>query len=54
MFKNWKTTFAGFGAGALNLFAQGVNWKTVLFSTGLAVFGALAKDNNVTGGTVQQ
>jgi hypothetical protein len=48
MFNNWKTTLAGFGAGALNMFANGTNWKQILFSTGLAVIGWLAKDFNVT------
>lgn len=54
MFKNWKTTLAGFGAGALNLFANGANWKQVLVSAGLAFLGAFAKDHNVSGGSVQQ
>ncbi len=52
--KNWKTTLFGFGAGALNMFANGTNWKQVLLSVGLAFLGTMAKDHNVTGGTVQQ
>lgn len=54
MFKNWKTTLAGMGAGALNLVANGVNLKQIGFSLLLAAIGAVAKDLNVTGGTVQQ
>lgn len=41
---NWKTTLAGFAAGALNLFAQGVNWKQILVSIGLTALGTLAQD----------
>lgn len=52
--KNWKTTLFGFGSGALNLLANGTNWKQVLLSVGLAVLGTFAKDSNVTGGTVSQ
>jgi hypothetical protein len=52
--KNWKTSLFGLGAGALNLFANGVNWKQVLMSAAVAAVGLFAKDNNVTGGTVQQ
>ncbi len=48
MFKNWKTTLFGFGAGALNLLANGTNWKQVLLSLGLGVLGTVARDFNVT------
>ncbi len=51
---NWKTTLLGAGAGALNLFANGVHWHQVVFSVSLALLGALSKDWNVTGGTQQQ
>lgn len=54
MFKNWKTTVFGLGAGALNMFANGTNWKQVLLSVGLAGLGLLSKDHNVTGGDVHQ
>lgn len=54
MFSNWKTTLFGLGAGALNMFANGVGWKQVLLSIGLAAMGAVAKDHNVTGGTTAQ
>jgi hypothetical protein len=52
--KNWKTTLFGIGAGALNMFANGANWKQVLVSGALAAIGIFAKDSNVTGGAVQQ
>lgn len=52
--KNWKTTLIGIVGGALNLFASGVNWKSVAMSAALAALGAVSKDSNVTGGTVQQ
>ncbi len=52
--KNWKTTLFGLAAAALNLFANGTNWKQVLVALGLAGLGAVAKDHNVTGGTVTQ
>jgi hypothetical protein len=54
MLKNWKTTIAGFGAGALNLLANGAKWQQIAFSVGVAVLGVLAKDHNVTGGSVTQ
>jgi hypothetical protein len=52
--KNWKTTLAGIGAGALQLFANGTNWKSVLLAASMAVLGTFAKDSNVTGGTTPQ
>ena len=45
--KSWKTTLLGAVAGAANLIASGVNWKTAVFSASLAALGALAKDYNV-------
>jgi hypothetical protein len=48
---NWKTTVFGLGAGVLNLFANGTNWKQVLFSVATAGLGILAKDFNVSGVT---
>jgi hypothetical protein len=41
--KNWKTSLFGLGAGALNLFANGANWKQVLFSVGIAAVGGVRK-----------
>lgn len=52
--RNWKTTLAGVLGAVLNLVANGTNWKAASVSVGLAAIGALAKDHNVTGGTVQQ
>lgn len=49
--KNWKTSLFGIGAGALNLLANGIGWKQVLFSVGLAAVGTFAKDLDVTGGS---
>ena len=47
--KSWKTTAAGWGLGALNLYAHGITDPTqIAFSVGLAIFGMLAKDFNVT------
>lgn len=54
MIKNWKTTLLGLGAGIANMFANGTNWKQVVFSAGMAFLGIFAKDNNVTGGDVKQ
>ena len=44
MFSNWKATLAGIGAGALNMFANGVKWQQVLLSLGLALLGSVSKD----------
>jgi hypothetical protein len=57
--KNWKTTLFGGSAGAAQLAKGFVNPKyhgILDASSGLllALMGAFAKDNNVTGGTVQQ
>lgn len=52
--KNWKTTVLGLVAGFLNLYASGMNPKAAAVSVALAAFGMVAKDSNVTGGTVQQ
>lgn len=47
-FTSWKTTLFGFGAGALNMLANGTKWQQVLLSLGLAVLGTLSKDANVS------
>jgi hypothetical protein len=52
--KNWKTTVAGLLLAAANLIANGATWRQVLVSLAYAVLGLVAKDCNVTGGTVQQ
>jgi hypothetical protein len=54
MFKSWKTSLFGLGAGILNMLANGTNWKQVLLSAGVAALGLFSKDSNVTGGTKQQ
>lgn len=65
MFKSWKTTVAGLLAGlpiAIEAIITAYNAGTLtgktgsqlLLAIGLILFGAYAKDKNVTGGTVQQ
>lgn len=61
--KNWKTTLLGFLA-AFWLLAQPIiangdfdfsrDWKSLAGAAIAALFGLIAKDNNVTGGTVAQ
>ena len=57
--KNWKTTIVGvIGAmlnAAITLYQTGtIDAKTVIISAALAGLGFLAKDLNVTGGSVSQ
>jgi hypothetical protein len=56
--KNWKTTVAGLAAGFAYAFLAalqgGVSPKDAAVAGGLALIGSLAKDHNVTGGTVEQ
>jgi hypothetical protein len=58
--KNWKTTLLGLIAGGgISIDAiihQGLTggWKQALLGVAVALIGAFAKDNNVTGGTVKQ
>jgi hypothetical protein len=60
--KSWKTTLAGMLAAIANLFLpmvtggqiSGISSRDLAVSAGLAALGYLAKDSNVTGGTVQQ
>jgi len=63
---NWKTTLAGLISGGFVLVPQiatvitsnttgnKVNWTNVGLGIGLIIFGAIAKDHNVTGGSVPQ
>ncbi len=51
---NWKTTLIGLAGGIFGLIANGVNWKTAVSSSLMALLGLAAKDHNVTGGTVKQ
>ena len=55
--KNWKTTLAGCLSGAIYAVIAAVqsgtiNPKDLAVAGGLAALGILAKDLNVTGGTV--
>lgn len=57
--KNWRTTLVGLLMAILNsaaplLSGTSPDWKTLGMSAGMAALGYLAKDSNVTGGTVQQ
>lgn len=49
MFKNWKTTIAGFAGGGLTLYADGTDLKHILLALAMAVLGVVAKDKDVTG-----
>lgn len=51
--RNYKTTLAGIGAGALNLLASGTSGKEIGLSVALALIGMLAKDGDKSG-TVEQ
>lgn len=59
--KNWKTTLFGCIGAALSFLAlyqqnggDFKDWKLYLIPLIIAVFGAVSKDHNVTGGTVSQ
>lgn len=59
--KNWKTTILGIIGSILTFFetyqANGgdlKDWKLYAFPLLIAAFGALAKDHNVTGGSLNQ
>ncbi|MCX5828747.1 MAG: hypothetical protein NTV58_12230 [Deltaproteobacteria bacterium] len=57
--KNWKTTLAGCvtagGYAALTAAQQGnIEPNQLAIIVGIAALGALAKDHNVTGGSVEQ
>ena len=43
---HYKTTLFGIAAAALNMLANGTDWKHVLMSTAIAAFGIVAKDFN--------
>jgi hypothetical protein len=54
---NWKTTAIGVGLAvlqALQTYHGANNWQGYAYALGIAAFGFLAKDFNVTGGTKQQ
>lgn len=56
--KNWKTTAAGWGSAFVYAFLAamhgGLTPKDAAVAAGLGLIGSLAKDHNVTGGTVEQ
>ncbi len=56
--RNWKTTLVGaltgLGYAFLSAISTGVKPKDAAIAVGLAALGAVAKDHNVTGGTVSQ
>ncbi len=55
--KNWKTTAAGVLSAVgqlLPLFGVPTSVGTAVSTIGLFLIGLVAKDSNVTGGTVQQ
>ena len=57
--KNWKTTLVGVVSAALYaavayIQSGRIEPKEIAIAAGIAALGALAKDLNVTGGTVQQ
>lgn len=56
MLTNWKTTVAGLGSGLGYLFFSGLHAgmtpKDAIIAAALGLLGLLAKDHNVTGGTV--
>ena len=55
LFGNWKTTLVGaLAAVAAYLGSQGSPGWQIAGALLLALLGALSKDSNVTGGTVQQ
>jgi len=56
MLTSWKTTVCGILAAVAYAAqtADWTNWKTFAVSGALAALGFMAKDHNVTGGTVQQ
>lgn len=62
--KNWKTSLVGVIGGLIVMLPTiikaattpdgKVNWAQVATGAALAMVGMLAKDHNVTGGTVEQ
>jgi len=54
MFKNWQTTILGIVMAAAQLHQGGLTWGNAAIAALMAAFGLVAKDHNVTGGSVSQ
>lgn len=54
--KNWKTTVAGSVVALPQIITGAINkdWATVIQGLATLLLGIFAKDNNVTGGSVEQ
>ena len=52
--KNWKTSLFGTLSGIAYAVTGQHDWKHILVAVLMAAAGLVAKDHNVTGGTVQQ
>ena len=58
MFKSWKTSLIGLGIGVGNAVLSGgfqtaegkFDWKSLLFSSGVAALGVFSKDHDISGG----
>jgi hypothetical protein len=52
---NWKTSLLGLVVGALTVavgyYQPGMSWRTWALGAAVAIWGAVMKDFNVTGGT---
>lgn len=52
---NWKTSLVGLVVGALTIavgvYQPGMSWRTWALGAAIAIWGAVMKDFNVTGGT---
>ena len=51
---NWKTSLIGVVMAAVQLHQGGMGWRNALVAALFASLGLVAKDSNVTGGTVKQ
>lgn len=52
--KNWKTSVVGFAGAVIFAISNQPDWKHLLMAVLIATAGLVAKDSNVTGGTVPQ
>jgi len=46
VFKNWKTTLAGVLTAIAHISVNGVGWRQLLVSAGIAAIGAVAGDHD--------